>query len=346
MKLLNRRARAARRGLGDRAIPSEHTTMDAHGAVRSIQAADLTMPDGELDEIWTPMHLERLARTYWKYLSRVTLGLIRVALHRRPSARSCCSRRPFVLLRFHAPEYEMDARARDRALAIRDGILVARAGRDGRRLPRDRRPALPGRRRPGYEQVHVEVEVANFYPALAHLGRALVLRQHAVAHPRARHARLPALARAAGARGVGRRALRRAGTPAHAGAPHAGERARRRRRRARDASATRRGRVVGALAGACAVPALRRCAARRRRLGASRRRSRSARAASRGRGATGSAAPCPSAMRITSDSVRRARAALVADALRARRRRSRRWRRRSTLSPLTRSSWVSTRSRS
>ena len=36
------------------------------------------MPAGDLVEIWTPMYLERLARTYWRYLSRVTLGLIRV----------------------------------------------------------------------------------------------------------------------------------------------------------------------------------------------------------------------------------------------------------------------------
>ena len=60
------------------ADPEQHTTMDASGAVRSVQAADITMPQGDLVEIWTPTNLERLARTYWKYLSRVTLGLIRV----------------------------------------------------------------------------------------------------------------------------------------------------------------------------------------------------------------------------------------------------------------------------
>ena len=56
--------------------------------MRSIQAADLTMPEDELDAIWSPMHLERLARTYWKYLSRVTLGLIRVAY--TPTERASC----------------------------------------------------------------------------------------------------------------------------------------------------------------------------------------------------------------------------------------------------------------
>ena len=39
--------------------PDEHTTMDANGSVRSVQAADLIMPAEELDAIWTPHHLER-----------------------------------------------------------------------------------------------------------------------------------------------------------------------------------------------------------------------------------------------------------------------------------------------
>ena len=81
------------------ADPEQHTTMDSNGAVRSIQAADLTMPEGELLEIWDPMHLERLARTYWKYLSRVTLGLIRVEYTDTERA-VVLLHRPLVLLRF------------------------------------------------------------------------------------------------------------------------------------------------------------------------------------------------------------------------------------------------------
>ena len=43
--------------------------MDASGAVRSIQAANVDMPEDELLALWKPVNLERLARTYWKYLS-------------------------------------------------------------------------------------------------------------------------------------------------------------------------------------------------------------------------------------------------------------------------------------
>jgi hypothetical protein len=145
--------------------PAQSTVMDERGAVRSTQAADISLPERELEAIWTPTHLERLARTYWKYLSRVTLGLIRVVY--TPSERMVVFiARPFVLLRFHAPEYELDA---DRGVVrwrIRNGILVASEGHEGDgyleidvlRCP----PASPG-----VARVHVEVEIASFYPALA-----------------------------------------------------------------------------------------------------------------------------------------------------------------------------------
>jgi hypothetical protein len=145
--------------------PLEHTVMDEHGAVRSIQAADISMPAATLEALWNPMHLERLARTYWSYLSKVTLGLIRVAY--TPTERMVILiARPIVLLRFRAPEYALDA---DRGIVrwrIRDGLLVASEGHEGdgyleidvRRLP----PDAPGR-----GKVHVEVEIASFYPAIA-----------------------------------------------------------------------------------------------------------------------------------------------------------------------------------
>jgi hypothetical protein len=155
------------RPLADSVIrdPVEHTVMDEHGAVRSIQAADISMPSAALEELWTPMHLERLARTYWSYLSRVTLGLIRVAY--TPSERMVVLLvRPIVLLRFRAPEYALDA---DRGIVrwrIRDGLLVASEGHEGdgyleidvRRLPGDS---------PGRAKVHIEIEIASFYPAIA-----------------------------------------------------------------------------------------------------------------------------------------------------------------------------------
>lgn len=142
--------------------PDDDTTIDPGGAVRSVQSADLDMPEHDLQELWSPTNLERLARTYWWYLSRISLGLIRV--HYREDERAVvflC--RPFVLLRFHAPEYELDPGRGVVRWRIRDGLLVARDNDgfleiDVRRLPQGR---------PGHGRMNVEVEVANFYPALA-----------------------------------------------------------------------------------------------------------------------------------------------------------------------------------
>jgi hypothetical protein len=145
--------------------PPRHTSFDEHGAVRSVQAADLTMPVAALDGIWSPMHLERLARTYWKYLSRVTLGLIRVDY--TPTERYLVLiARPFVLLRFRAPEYSMDGSRGIVRWRIRDGILVASEGHEGDgflEIDVRRGPA----QEPGRATLHVEVEIAYFYPAIA-----------------------------------------------------------------------------------------------------------------------------------------------------------------------------------
>jgi hypothetical protein len=161
MKLLNRHDE---RRVADAVIadPEQHTVMDEGGAVRSIQAANVDMPENELLALWKPTNLERLARTYWKYLSRVTLGIIRVTYTEDERAVVLIGR-PFVLLRFHAPEYEIsDGRGVVR-WRIQDGLLVSERNQgyleiDVKRMESDRQ---------GYGRVHVEVEVANFYPAIA-----------------------------------------------------------------------------------------------------------------------------------------------------------------------------------
>ena len=133
--------------------------------MRSVQTADLQLEEAALEEIWSPAFLERLARTYWRFLTRVTLGLIRVRY--TPAERSVVLlATPLRLLTFDAPEYEMD---RSRGLVrwrIVRGLLVARGGRNGdgylqievRRHPDE----LPAKAR-----LHVEIEVANFYPSIA-----------------------------------------------------------------------------------------------------------------------------------------------------------------------------------
>jgi hypothetical protein len=138
---------------------------EASGAMRSIQAANVTLPGVELRKLWTPSSLERLARTYWRYLTHVTLGLVRVR-YSESERTVVLLWRPLKLLTFDAPEYEMDGERGVVRWRIKRGLLVARSGRDGlghlqidvRRLPRESGDSV---------RLHVEVEVANFHPAIA-----------------------------------------------------------------------------------------------------------------------------------------------------------------------------------
>jgi hypothetical protein len=174
--------------------PSGSGALDDDGAVHTVQAADLTLPAEDLEAIWTPMHLERLARTYWRFLTRVTLGLIRVEY--TPAERFVVFiSRPAVLLRFRAPEYQMDAHRGIVRWRIESGVLVSRRGHggDGYLQIDVRRGAKPA---PGRATVHVEVEVANFYPSIAsRLGTPLYQLTQSKIHVLVTHGFLRSLAR-------------------------------------------------------------------------------------------------------------------------------------------------------
>jgi len=167
--LLAARARSRRAAVPDRAVIGEledRTSVDARtGAVCSIQKADLLVDERALDEIWTPMHMERLARTYWRFLTRVTLGLIQVRYTERERWVVLLFS-PLRLLTFAAPEYELDQHRGLVRWRIARGLLVSRRGRDGdgHLQIEVRREASP---ESGRARLHVEVEVANFYPSIA-----------------------------------------------------------------------------------------------------------------------------------------------------------------------------------
>jgi hypothetical protein len=149
------------------------------------------MPERDLVQLWSPVNLERLARTYWKYLSRVTLGLIRVEYTESERAVVFLTR-PFVLLRFRAPDYELTP---DRGIVrwpIRNGILVARPDHGHLEIDVKRCPADE----PGQEKIHVEVEVANFSPSIASwVGRWVYKVTQAKIHVFVTHGFLRSLAR-------------------------------------------------------------------------------------------------------------------------------------------------------
>jgi hypothetical protein len=147
--------------------PRRSTVITGDQGVRSVQSAQLTLAEADLNRLWTPANLENLGRTYWRFLTRVTLGLIRV-IYAEDSRSVVLIARPLTLLRFDVPRYEIASDHGNVTWRIRDGLLVARSGRgsgylslDVRRSPGD--PVTP----PGRCALRIEVEVANFYPAIA-----------------------------------------------------------------------------------------------------------------------------------------------------------------------------------
>ena len=137
------------------------------GDVTTKQVADVTLPLSELDRIWNAEYLERLARTYWRFLTRISLGLLRV-LYTPHSRAIAVVRRPFVLLSFHAPEYHTERDCVSVTWRIDRCFLVAPRGRGKGFL---RFTVTRSAERSGDDTtVRVSSEVANFYPTIGGWG--------------------------------------------------------------------------------------------------------------------------------------------------------------------------------
>ncbi len=163
-RLLQRR-RLARARVKILHVPVSEYAPD--GSIGSKQAAELSLPREELERLWAPENLERLARTYWSFLTRFSLGVLRV-LYSESAREVVVLTRPFVLLRFHKPEYTTSADSGTVSWPIDRGLLVAPAGRSRGylRLSVSRDAETPG------DEVVVTVssEVVNFYPLIAGWG--------------------------------------------------------------------------------------------------------------------------------------------------------------------------------
>ena len=165
-----RRLLARRREAKARVSVVKHPETDSNpdGSVTSRNIADIAVPRAEIERIWNTEYLERLARTYWRFLTRVSLGLIQVE-YSKDSREIVLVTKPFVLLRFFAPEYDTAGNRGTVTWRINKGFLVAPRGRGKGFLrisverPEDLGPE---------DEVCVRVvsEVANFYPMLAGWG--------------------------------------------------------------------------------------------------------------------------------------------------------------------------------
>jgi hypothetical protein len=195
-RLALERRRRARARVNIVQVPESEAAPD--GAVTSRQVADVTLPRSELDRIWNTEYLERLARTYWRFLTRVSLGILRVAYTETERAIVVLTR-PFALLTFHPPEYDTEADRGTVTWRIKRGLLVAPRGRGKGFLRISVRRPLDAA---GDEiTATVSAEVANFYPMIAgsgwfsRIGRRLYRETQLRIHVIVTHAFLRSLAK-------------------------------------------------------------------------------------------------------------------------------------------------------
>ena len=177
MALLGSRRKTEDAGASVRVLRSdEGERVPESGSAQSVQEADVLVPASRLEELWRPENLERLARAYWRFLTRISLGLIRV-LYGPDSRTIVLLSRRLPLLRFHAPEFETSPMEGVVTWRIKQGLLVAREGRGRgylriavRRSPADG-PAANGSPDGDLARVRIFCEVRNFYPWLRGHGR-------------------------------------------------------------------------------------------------------------------------------------------------------------------------------
>ena len=143
-RLLERQRRARARVTIVRGAAVRRTRRTAR--IGSKQVAEVTLPRAELEK-----HLvARVPRAPRAHLLELPVALLArpasACSTARTRARSCSCARPFVLLRFRKPEYEIDADGGTVTWPIDRGVLVARRGR-GRgflRLGVRRKPVADG----------------------------------------------------------------------------------------------------------------------------------------------------------------------------------------------------------
>jgi hypothetical protein len=145
-----------------RLYPDRLGKVPVTGAVSSRQAGELDLRS-PLSRVINHQFLNQAAREYWRLITRLTLGVVRVISDGEDQCVVLLSQ-PLVLLRFHAPEYELEESAGSVTWRIKRGILVARDGRDRGflRLSIAATHSVPD----AGERVTVQMEVQNFNPWL------------------------------------------------------------------------------------------------------------------------------------------------------------------------------------
>jgi uncharacterized protein YbjT (DUF2867 family) len=135
------------------------------GGVGSIEEATVVLPESAT--IPNRDFLQRAARAYWRFVNRATLGSVRVVYGDDDQAVVLVAR-PFVLLRFRTPAFELERGRGTVTWPIERGLLVAREGRGKGFLRLTVERVWEAGDSAGFK---VTMEVENFYPSFRGGGR-------------------------------------------------------------------------------------------------------------------------------------------------------------------------------
>lgn len=155
--------------------PDDNVRVHRSGAVGSVQEAEIVVERAFLEGIWNADSLELLARGYWSFLRRMSLGIIRMIYAHDSRTVTAFGRIP--LLQFGSPRYVTDDGVGQVTWPIDRGLLVAREGRGKGHL----RVSVERCDRDGVDdevdarsddvRIIAKVEVENFYPGIRGRGR-------------------------------------------------------------------------------------------------------------------------------------------------------------------------------
>jgi len=150
--------------------PDDNVRVHRSGAVGSVQEAEVVVDRDFLERIWNADSLELLARGYWAFLRRMSLGIIRMRYAHDSRTVTAFSLLP--LLRFGTPQYETAEGEGRVTWPIDRGLLVAREGRGQGNLrvsvKRCDRDGVGDHLEAAEDEVRMiaRVEVNNFYPGI------------------------------------------------------------------------------------------------------------------------------------------------------------------------------------
>jgi hypothetical protein len=146
-------------------IPGGREKVVRSGPVGSIHEAELVVPSAAVASILSAAFLDRVARAYWRFLRRISLGLLRV--RPGPERESIVQLVSGVaVLGFRPARYSADSERAEVEWAIDDGLLVAREGRGlgSLRIRLERRH--PDHVERGRARLLMRMEVAGYHPRL------------------------------------------------------------------------------------------------------------------------------------------------------------------------------------